>query len=307
MVPHFALTKGAKSRQYTRTNESNTYIEFSQHQRFCALAMIPLRDNIPSRTTPFVNYTMIAICAVAFVFQLLDESSPPGTLVEKFGMIPVRVLHPEKPVMLQELVMTERGPQLEPRQAEPSPVPAWLTLLTCIFLHGGWLHFLGNMWFLFIFGDNVEDRVGHIGYVLFYLGCGVVASVSHLLTDPNSAIPTIGASGAIAGVMGAYFLLYPRARVLSIIPLFYIIQIAELPAPLFLGIWFLLQLLQGTMSLSGTATGVAWWAHIGGFAIGFVVALILRSVGETKAPVEERIHKVQWGHRHHDDSDRRPW
>src|SRR5262249_34301990 len=156
---------------------------------------------------------------------------------------------------------------LEQEAPEPAISP-WWTLLTCMFLHGGWLHIIGNMWFLYIFGDNVEDRLGHFGYALFYLGSGVFASLTHLLTNASSTVPTLGASGAIAGVMGAYMVLYPHARVLTLIPIFYFIQILLLPAPLFLGIWFLIQAFQGTFAITSAkeGAGVAWWAHIGGFA-----------------------------------------
>ncbi|MGE0378145.1 MAG: rhomboid family intramembrane serine protease, partial [Planctomycetaceae bacterium] len=156
--------------------------------------------------------------------------------------------------------MTAEGPDEEvvTRQAAPSAVPALLTMLTCIFLHGGWMHFLGNMWFLHIFGDNVEDRFGHIGYLAFYLACGTAASAAHYLTDRNSAIPTIGASGAIAGVMGAYYVSYPRAKVVTLLPLIIIWQVVVLPASLFLGIWVVIQFLQGTMSVTvAQTTGVA--------------------------------------------------
>ncbi|OHB76929.1 MAG: hypothetical protein A2W31_10370 [Planctomycetes bacterium RBG_16_64_10] len=177
----------------------------------------------------------------------------------------------------------------EERALAAPPFSVWLTLLSCIFLHGGWLHFLGNMWFLFIFGDNVEDRLGHVAYLLFYLFCGVLASVAHLVANPGSTVPTIGASGAIAGVMGAYLLLYPRATVLSIVPIIFFVQIIVLPAPVFLGVWFVLQFLQGTSSLtSAQAGGVAWWAHIGGFAVGWLIAWILQGTGETSPPVQER-------------------
>ena len=251
--------------------------------------MIPLKDNIPSRTVPYVNFAMIGICAVVFVGQLMSEGSQLHP-VERFGMIPARVLHPDEPVMVTERIDGQQGVQDEQRPAKPTLVPAWATMLTCIFLHGGWMHFLGNMWFLYIFGDNVEDRVGHVGYLLFYLGCGLAASAAHLLSDPESTLPTIGASGAIAGVMGAYMLLYPKSMVLAVVPLFVIMQIMVIPAPVFLGIWFLLQFFQGAMAITNTmATGVAWWAHIGGFAGGFLVAAILRAVGETRPPVEQRL------------------
>jgi len=241
--------------------------------------MIPLRDNIPSRTTPVVNYLMIGLCTLVFLVQVTESRDQPS-LVERYGMIPVRVLHPDRPVELVEQTVerTREGVQLisTRRIAAEAPIPAWLTLLTCIFLHGGWMHFLGNMWFLYIFGDNVEDRFGHAGYLVFYLACGVAASLSHLASGPGSSVPTIGASGAIAGVMGAYMWLYPRAHVLTLVPIVFILQVVVLPAPLFLGIWFLMQFFQGAFTITATeATGVAWWAHIGGFAVGFAVAWIL--------------------------------
>ncbi|HLU48738.1 MAG TPA: rhomboid family intramembrane serine protease [Planctomycetota bacterium] len=239
--------------------------------------MIPLRDNIVTRRPPFMNWVLIGVTSVGFLLQL---TSPDDPLVEKFGMIPVRVLDPGRPIVVTEL---QTHPffghvQVERELAE-SPIPAWLTLLTCIFLHGGWLHFLGNMWFLHIFGDNVEDRLGHLGYLVFYLAAGAAASAAHLLTNSESPIPTIGASGAIAGVMGAYFVLFPRALVLTLVPIFFFIQIIAIPAVFFLGIWFLLQFLQGTVAIRDIqAGGVAWWAHIGGFVVGAVLVLILRGM-----------------------------
>jgi membrane associated rhomboid family serine protease len=239
--------------------------------------MIPLRDNIPSRSTPVVTYGMIVVCGLAFAVQMAGDA----TLIERLGMIPARVLNPDQRVDVvagHQEVLTPRGVETVTvtRPAAPSPVPAWLTLLTCIFLHGGWMHLLGNMWFLFIFGDNVEDCFGHFGYLLFYLGCGVAASAAHLAVNPGSSVPTIGASGAIAGVMGAYMYLYPRATVLALVPLFVFFYLTVLPAPLFLGIWFLLQFFSGVFAITATqAAGVAWWAHIGGFVVGFGVAWLL--------------------------------
>jgi membrane associated rhomboid family serine protease len=242
--------------------------------------MIPLRDDVPSRTTPFVNYAVIALCTGVFLLQLAEQDEN-GTLTEQYGMIPARVVNPQADIEItqRQLVRTPAGVQIREatRPAAEPPIPAWLTLVTCIFLHGGWLHFLGNMWFLYIFGDNVEDRFGHFGYVLFYLGTGVAASLAHLLTAIDSTIPTIGASGAIAGVMGAYFLLYPRAQVLTLVPIFVFFYMVVLPAPLFLGIWFAIQFFQGAFAIAGTqSAGVAWWAHIGGFVAGFAVAWLLR-------------------------------
>jgi membrane associated rhomboid family serine protease len=255
--------------------------------------MIPLRDSIPSRTVPVVNYTLIALCTGVFFIQLGEPPRGGGGLVERFGMIPRRVFDPDAVITRREqmAVMDRVGRVVrvveQPRELAPPPFSPWFTLVTCTFLHGGWLHFLGNMWFLFIFGDNVEDRVGHVGYLLFYLVSGVAASAAHMLSAPGSEIPTIGASGAIASVMGAYMLLYPRANVVSLIPIFFFIQIVVLPAPVFLGIWFALQFLQGAWSVTASqATGVAWWAHIGGFAFGFLIAAALRGVGETRPPVD---------------------
>lgn len=248
--------------------------------------MIPLRDNVPARTLPVVNYAMIGACTVVFLVQLAQPD-----LVERLGMIPQRVFSPGKEIVVREVVGVVSTPYgLAAKEVErvlaPSAVPPWLTLLTCVFLHGGWLHFLGNMWFLYIFGDNVEDRFGHVGYFFFYLASGVGASAAHLVTSAGSEIPTIGASGAIAGVMGSYLLLYPHARVQALIPIVYIMQIVVLPAPLFLGFWFVLQFFQGVMSIGSTESGgVAWWAHIGGFALGMAAVGVLKVTGLLQPPV----------------------
>lgn len=256
--------------------------------------MIPLRDDIPPRSAPIVNYLMIGLCTIVFLAQLGDQSDGQEHFVEQYGMIPVRVLHPDRPVIVQQeqLVQTRFGVdrQIVEREFAPPPFNPWWTLLTCTFLHGGWMHFLGNMWFLHIFGDNVEDRLGHGAYFFFYLACGVLASGTHLVTNADSLMPTIGASGAIAGVMGAYLLLYPHAKVLTLIPIFYFIQTAVIPAPVFLGIWFLLQFFQGTFAIAAKqAGGVAWWAHIGGFAAGFLFALFWRKSGRARPPVDVRL------------------
>jgi len=258
--------------------------------------MIPLRDNIPSRTIPFVNYVMIGLCAVVFFIQLGQPD-----LTERLGMVPKRVFDPDASLSIAERQVRYGGRVfVVERPMAESPVPPILTLLTCIFLHGGWMHFLGNMWFLWIFGDNVEDRLGHLGFAVFYVGCGVAASAAHLLVNQDSGIPTIGASGAIAGVMGAYMYFYPKAKVLALVPIVYFLQMLVLPAPLFLGIWLLLQLFQGVASVATSAGGVAWWAHIGGFAVGFAVAFLLEKVGETRPAVEvilpgsNRIHTYRY-------------
>lgn len=255
--------------------------------------MFPIRDNIPSRTVPVVNSLLIMTCAMVFLMQLaaarLDGRG--GDLVERYGMIPVRVLHPRAMILIPEehVVETPLGYerfQTERRLPRP-PFNPWWTLVTCFFLHGGWLHIIGNMWFLYIFGDNVEDRLGHFKYLVFYLLCGLAGSVAHLVSNWNSPLPTVGASGAIAGVMGAYFILYPRARVLTLLPIFIFFTLIDVPAPLFLGFWFLLQFLQG---VAPAATGgVAWWAHIGGFAVGVALALSARRTRMIRPAVERTI------------------
>jgi membrane associated rhomboid family serine protease len=253
--------------------------------------MIPLHDNIPARRFPVVNYALIGVTSVVFFLQLTQDPSSPS-LVEQFGMIPARVSNPGQEILIpEEGEVTPQGDVkiTKERPAAPSPVPAWLTMLTCVFLHGGWMHFLGNMWFLHIFGDNVEDCFGHVQYLLFYLGCGVAASALHYVSGPNSPVPTIGASGAIAGVMGGYFLLYPKAMVLTLVPLFVILYTVVLPAYVFLGVWFVIQLLQGTLSISDTlATGVAWWAHVGGFVAGMAAVWILNKSHHMSEPVKAR-------------------
>jgi membrane associated rhomboid family serine protease len=244
--------------------------------------MIPLRDDVASHRIPFINGLMIGLCAVVFLLQMsqADPTGSPG-LTAEYGMVPFRISHPGEAFKIPEiqLIETNRGPQygVVEAPAPPAGVSPLLTMLTCIFLHGGWMHFIGNMWFLWIFGDNVEDRLGHIGYAVFYIVSGLAASVTHYLTDPASTIPTIGASGAIAGVMGAYFVWYPHSRVHSLVPFFGFLQFVEIPAPFFLGIWFLMQLLQG--GATGGGEGVAWWAHIGGFAFGAVIAFLLGKSG----------------------------
>lgn len=254
--------------------------------------MIPLRDDIPSRTIPWVNYILIALCALAFFAQETSTDQSEG-IVAKFAMVPLRLSDPNAVPVIDEqrAVQTPRGIEVVHVQQKvgPSPLPPWLTLVTCMFLHGGWMHFLGNMWFLYIFGDNVEDRFGHLGFTILYLGTGILAGLSHYFSAPNSPIPTLGASGAIAGVMGAYAYLYPHARVLTLLPLIVIFTTIVVPAPIFLGLWFLLQLYSGVGSLVGEpVAGVAWWAHAGGFVAGIVAAIIVSRLPIGSAPMSQR-------------------
>ncbi len=240
--------------------------------------MIPLRDSIPPSTTPLVTYAIVALCGLAFFVQLTSRDSG-EELVERYGMVPVRITRPDEAAIItfQEAIDTPAGIVIREQQRElaPAVLPPWMTLFTSMFLHGGLMHFLGNMWFLFVFGDNVEDRFGHIAYTLLYLGTGLIAALSHLIANSLSSVPTIGASGAIAGVMGAYLVLYPHARVQAFLPPIFTFV---LPAPVFLVIWFAMQAFSGISSVGSTAsTGVAWWAHIGGFVAGVILAIGIRS------------------------------
>jgi hypothetical protein len=216
--------------------------------------MIPLRDNIPSASRPYVNYLLIAACTLAFLGEL---STGPRlqAVITTFGFVPGRFMS----------LLANYGPLALPVMIIP--------LFTSLFLHGGWLHLIGNMWFLYIFGDNVEDFLGHRRYLLFYLVSGVGANLIFLMFAPHTMMPLVGASGAIAGVMGAYFILFPGARVLTLVPIFLFITILELPAYFFLGFWFLMQFLLGALSAASpeAAGGVAWWAHVGGFLVGVLL------------------------------------
>lgn len=249
--------------------------------------VIPLRDNIPSRHPPVVNYLLILCACATFLLQILD---PDDSLIFRFSLIPARLQQPDRPLVIENLkeIQTPFGnQQLRTRlEIPPSPFPAWVTLGSCIFLHGSLVHLVGNIWFLWIFGDNVEDRLGHLPYLCFYLACGSFASFCHYAVDPGSTVPTIGASGAVAAVMGAYLFLYPHANVISLVPIVFFLHLMVIPAPVFLGIWFLIQLFQGSFAAgAGEAGGVAWWAHIGGFLAGLLIALLLGKTGHTSARV----------------------
>lgn len=215
--------------------------------------MFPLRDTIPSRRAPFVLWAILLANALVFVHELRLSEGGLERLFEHYGVVPVRL-------------------QLEGAALLSSP-GAYVALLTSMFLHGGWLHVLGNLWTLAIFGDNVEDRMGPLRFLAFYLVCGVLAGVVHVYFNPDSPVPTIGASGAISGVMGAYFVLYPRARIVTLIPILFYPLFVELPAFVFLGLWFASQLLSGTASMvePEAAGGIAFLAHVGGFVAGVLL------------------------------------
>jgi membrane associated rhomboid family serine protease len=217
--------------------------------------VIPLRDVIPSRTTPVITVTLVVLNSLVFLYQL-SLGDQLEQFIVTFGLVPAYF--------------------------------SWLSVLTSMFLHGGFLHVAGNMLFLWIFGDNVEDRMGHGRFLAFYLLCGVAAALAQTMTAPDSTVPMVGASGAIAGVMGAYFVLYPHSRIVTLLPIFIFWQIIEVPAILFLGVWFVMQFLSGVGSIA-TATGgepaggVAFWAHVAGFAAGLIGVYIF------KQPKRERV------------------
>src|SRR5689334_10104042 len=227
--------------------------------------MIPLRDVIPSRTTPYVTVSLVVINVLVFLYQL-TLGSDLNEFVFTYGLVPAYF--------------------------------SWISVVTSMFLHGGFLHVAGNMLYLWIFGDNVEDRMGHGRFLVFYLLCGIAAALAQTFTTPDSTVPMIGASGAIAGVMGAYFVLYPRSRIVTLIPLFFFFQVIEVPAIFFLGIWFLMQFVSGVGSIvstvgnagngsGGAIGGIAFWAHIAGFVAGITGVALFRR------PERQR---VEWWH-----------
>ena len=225
--------------------------------------MIPIKDDIPSGTYPYVTIAFIALNAAVFFYQLTLGLPGLERFIYRTAAIPVEITS-----------LYDSGPS--------AVVPLPFTLLTAMFVHGGLFHIGGNMLFLWIFGDNVEDRFGHVAFFIFYLLAGVVASLSHIMFEPESTVPMVGASGAIAGVLGAYFLLFPRAQVYTLVILPLYISMVRLPALLFLGFWFFFQVLNsGASWANGASGGVAWLAHVGGFVAGVAGALaykLLRAV-----------------------------
>ena len=216
--------------------------------------MIPLRDINPSGRFPAVTVAIILSCTAAYLFELgLGEDL--NRFVLAYALVPQHITY-----------------QLDARNYGFESLLA--PFLTSMFLHGGWLHLIGNMWFLWIFGDNVEDALGHFRFAIFYVLCGLAAGLTHYYLSPMSPVPTIGASGAIAGVLGAYLVRYPGARVVTLVPLGFFLQLMELPAWLMLGLWFLAQALGGFVTLGATGGGIAWWAHVGGFVAGVILIRI---------------------------------
>lgn len=218
--------------------------------------MIPIKDSPRARRFPLVNVGIIVVNALVFWLELTMGPARLDGFIHRFGVVPAALWTVD--------FASWQG-----------VVAAGVPVIAAMFIHGGWVHFLGNMLFLWIFGDNVEDRLGHFCYAVFYLLAGVAATAAHVFIGGPTTVPTIGASGAIAGVMGGYLILYPRARVTTLVPVFIYAYFLEIPAWFYLGGWVLLQLFSGTLSLGVPAAGgVAWWAHIGGFVAGVVLILI---------------------------------
>ena len=222
--------------------------------------MIPIKDDAPRYSTPYVNYFLIVLNTLVFLFEVMLSPRSRVLFLDAFGFTPANLTS-----LLQG-------------HARVLPEAALLPILTSMFLHASWLHLIGNMWFLYIFGDNIEDYLGHFRYLAFYLLCGVFATCLQVVFTPNSTISGVGASGAIAGVMGAYFLLFPSARVLTVVPSFFFFFF-WIPAWVLLGYWFVIQFLSGAATSiapnSQMTGGVAFWAHVGGFAAGIALIKLL--------------------------------
>lgn len=232
--------------------------------------MIPIKDYAgPRRRLPWITWAIIALNVAVFLYQV-SLGSNASAFMFAYAVVPVALTHGIPQTSLSGL------PTNLPFH---TPDPVYLTLITSMFLHAGWLHIGGNMLFLYIFGDNVEDRMGHFPYLLFYLFCGVVASIAQIAVNPSSSIPSLGASGAIAGVLAAYLVLFPLARVRTIIFIFIFFTIVTLPSIILIGLWFLLQFFDGVAALSQAQQsmgGVAYFAHVGGFVTGLLITLLLR-------------------------------
>jgi membrane associated rhomboid family serine protease len=219
--------------------------------------MIPLRDTIPSRSFPMVTVTLIVANVLVFLYEF-GLGPDPDRFLLTHGFVPAVYFHQAR---------------VHPWDLSARFAP----IVSSMFLHGDWFHLISNMWVLWIFGDNVEDRLGKGRYVLYYLGCGLVAAYVHYLTGPHSGVPVIGASGAIAGVMGGFCILFPHAQIVALLPIFVFLRIVTIPAVLFLAFWFFTQLLNGmAASAAHFGGGVAWWAHVGGFVAGAFMVLPLR-------------------------------
>jgi membrane associated rhomboid family serine protease len=214
--------------------------------------VIPIKDDNPTRTVPFVTVTLIILNCVLYLYQMMLSPEMEWVLVRKYGVVPFEITH-----------LIDLRPEIS--------FPIVFTLLTSQFLHGSLFHVGGNMLYLWIFGNNIEDILGHFRFLIFYLICGIIAGLVHIITQTDSLVPTIGASGAISGVLGAYLIRFPRARVLVVFFFFFFIRLVYVPAIIVLGFWIFIQVFSGLGSLGGQGGGVAWFAHIGGFFAGMIL------------------------------------
>ena len=263
--------------------------------------MIPISDSVRSRTTPYVNIIFIAINVLVFLYQLTLSTTNPQ-IGFFFGLSELDLFFFDwgaRPACLAEYFGF--NPDADPRAlvfACPEGDRVLATPITSMFLHGGWLHLFGNMIFLWVFGDNVEDAMGHVRYAAFYVVVGLAAGAAHIFVNQNDIIPAIGASGAVAGVLGAYLLLYPRATVAAILPIFILFLVPfRVPAVLLIGFWFLLQLFNGFAALAatdvvGAGGGIAWFAHIGGFLAGLLLVRLFLIGRPRRGPL--RVIKPRW-------------
>ena len=229
-------------------------------------------DNTGRRTTPFVTYGIVALNVIVFLFFQLGESGDRFTYA--YSAVPYEITHNVD--LVQPVVVPDVGPVPQ----APGPSPIWLTILTSMFMHGGWLHIAGNLLYLWVFGDNIEDNFGHVKFLIFYLVAGIAASFAQIALTPDSVIPTLGASGAIAGVLGSYLIMFPRNRVRALLPLGFIWTTVELPALVVLGFWIVIQVVSQYTSFAsspmGKSGGVAYMAHIGGFVAGVALTFLFR-------------------------------
>ena len=254
----------------------------------------PLKDENPTHGPPIVTLSVIAICTLVFFWEVFSGQQGMARIAYQYGLIPSNFLG------LDQLGRNSSG------------INPTITLFTSMFLHGGWMHLIGNMWFMWIFGNNIEDELGHVRFILFYLVCGLAAAFLQMALNPESTIPMIGASGAISGVLGAYLLLYPRTKILTLIFLGFFITTARIAAGWFLGIWFGLQAFYAFASAPGDGGGIAFWAHVGGFIAGLGLIMVMRRGGppifsrgrftpkrEFPKPEKKRrdnnIHRGPWG------------
>jgi membrane associated rhomboid family serine protease len=248
--------------------------------------MLPISDTVPRRNPPVMTWILILANVIVFLCELMMSEYTLERFFYFFGIVPARFTHPAWAAWVG------------------LPIDDYWPFLTSMFLHSGWLHIIGNMWTLWIFGDNVEDRMGPIRFLFFYLLCGIAAGIVHSLTNPDSMMPAVGASGAIAGVLGAYFFLFPYARIVVLIPVFIFPFFFEMPAVLYLGFWILTQVFSGTLALATPEQvgGVAWWAHVGGFTAGIILHFFFVKRGYRRPARDEYgidnawVPYRYWGH-----------